>query len=131
VCALKAQFKCVRARARLQGRVARIWRRLQQLEGAQAPDAQLPIMTGRGQPAVPDQRQRGDARAVLCRMTCGWLRASHGHAKAQTIACRLMACRPGRPPSLCRAWSDVVFLCTNRFAAAALVDQLHTQDHVW
>jgi len=83
VCALKAQFKCVRARARLQGRVARIWRRLQQLEGAQAPDAQLPIMTGRGQPAVPDQRQRGDARAVLCRMTCGWVRASHGHAKAQ------------------------------------------------
>lgn len=39
----------------------------QDLERAQAPHAQLPVVAGRGQPAVPEHDHRSDARAVLCR----------------------------------------------------------------
>ena len=39
----------------------------QELERAQAPHAQLPVVAGRGQPAVPEHDHRSDARAVLWR----------------------------------------------------------------
>ena len=63
----------------------RIWHGEQELERAQAPHAQLPVVARRGQPAVLQHYHRGDARAVLCRSAIWHMRHSEAFADAQTF----------------------------------------------
>lgn len=92
------------AGGRLQGRVVRVRHGEQELERAQAPHAQLPVVARRGQPALPEHDHRSDARAVLCRPARTPLRRTYPGASqtgADVLAGVLRLQQKGRASGAC------------------------------